>query len=84
MTQPLKKFSAGQVSCALWENEVKVGDRIVPMLKATIERRYRDSAGHWKSSGSFSRNEIPFAIYCLMKAFVAMVAEKGNGEESGG
>ena len=50
MGQPLKKFSAGQVSCALWENEAKVADRMVSMLKATVERRYRDSAGNWRSS----------------------------------
>ena len=36
MTRPLKKFSAEQVSCTLWENEAKIGDRIVPMLKATV------------------------------------------------
>ena len=84
MAQPLKKFSAGQVSCVLWENEAKVGDRMVTMLKATVERRYRDSDGNWKSSGSFSRNEIPLAIYGLMKAFVAMVEEKGDDEGNGG
>ncbi len=84
MTQPFKKFSAGQVSCALWENEAKIDDRMVTMLKTTVERRYRDSAGNWKSSGSFSRNEIPLAIYCLMKAFVVTVEEKGSGGENGG
>ena len=77
---PLKKFSAGSISCALWENEVTTANgRKVPMLKATIERRYKDRDGTWKSSGSFSRNEIPLAIHCLNKAFEAMV-EEGNGE----
>ena len=34
----------------------------------------------WKSSQSFSRNEIPLAIYVLQKAFEAML-EKPKGEE---
>jgi hypothetical protein len=29
--------------------------------------------GQWKSSGSFSRNEIPLAIYCLQKCFEHMI-----------
>ena len=76
---PLKKFSAGSISCALWENEATVNGRRISLLKATIERRYKDRDGTWKSSGSFGRNEIPLAIHCLNKAFEAMV-EEGNGE----
>ena len=77
---PVKKFSAGSVSCALWENEATVDSRKVNLLKATVERRYKDRDGTWKSSGSFSRNEIPLAVFCLLKAFAAM-AEENEGEE---
>ena len=73
---PLKKFSAGSISCALWENEVPTqnGGKAT-MLKATVERRYKDRDGNWKSSGSFSRNEIPLVKYVLDKAFEAMIEE---------
>ena len=46
------------------------------MLKASVERRYKDSSGEWKSSNSFSRSEIPLANYCLNKAFEYMVEEQ--------
>ena len=82
MTGPLKKFRAGQVSCALWENEAKVNGRSVTMLKVTVERRYKDKNDKWQSSGSFSRNEIPLAIYCLQKAFEAIVEEQSVQPES--
>jgi len=78
---PVKKFSAGSVSCALWENEATVDGRKVSLLKATVERRYKDRDGTWKSSGSFSRNEIPLAVFCLLKAFTAMVEENEAEEE---
>ena len=77
---PVKKFSAGSVSCAIWENEAVVNGKNVGILKATIDRRYKDKDGTWKSSGSFSRNEIPLAVFCLLKAFAAM-AEENEGEE---
>ena len=78
---PLKKFSAGSVSSAIWENEAIVAGKSASILKATVERRYKDKDGTWKSSGSFSRNEIPLAVFCLLKAFAAMVDEKEGEEE---
>ena len=78
---PVKKFGAGSVSCSLWENEATVDGRKVNLLKATVERRYKDKDGQWKSSGSFSRNEIPLAVFCLLKAFAAMVGEDEGEEE---
>ena len=78
---PIKKFRAGSISCAIWENEVNIGGRQVAILKATVERRYKDNKdGQWKSSGSFSRNEIPLVQYVLGKAFEAMVEEKQSGD----
>lgn len=66
--KPVQKFRAGQVTCAVWENEINVDGRKVKVLKATCERRYKDG-DEWKSSGSFARNELPLAIWCLQKAF---------------
>ena len=74
--RPLAKFRAGQVSCAVWSNEAKVNGRQIELLKATVERRFKDASGEWKSSGSFSRNEIPLVIYCLEKAFAMMIEER--------
>ena len=85
--KPVAKFTAGQTSSAIWENEITVNGRQVTMLKATVQRRYKDNNdGQWKSSGSFSRNEIPLAIYCLQKCFEHMIEgqkddENGSVEE---
>ena len=80
-TKPLAKFIAGGVSAALWENEMAVkGGETVKILKTSVSRRYKDRNGNWKTTCSFSRNEIPLAIYCLQKAFEAII-EKGNNHE---
>jgi hypothetical protein len=83
MAKPVKKFQAGSVSCALWENEISVNGSKTLVLKASLQRRYKDKDGTWKSSTSFSRNEIPLAIYCLTQAFKAMVEgdEQSNGND---
>ena len=63
--KPVGKFTAGQVSAALWENEITTGNgKKAVVLKASVQRRYKDNkTDTWKSSSSFSRNEIPLAIY---------------------
>ena len=50
---PIAKFKAGAVSSALWENEIEVNGKTVTILKATVQRRYKDKEGNWQSSGSF-------------------------------
>jgi len=78
---PTKKYNAGSISCALWENDMTMADgHKVRALKATVERRYKDKDGTWKSSNSFSRNEIPLVIWALQKAFDHMI-EHGNERE---
>ena len=78
MTQPIEKFVAGQVSAAIWENEITTDNGIATILKATVQRRYKDKSGEWKSTMSFSRNEIPLAIYCLQKAFEKIIEQNGE------
>jgi hypothetical protein len=80
MSEPIQKFRAGQLSCALWENEINVNGQTRTVLKASIARRYKDANGDWKSSTSFSRNEIPLAIYCLEQAFEAIIQHNGEQE----
>ena len=76
MAQPIAKFKVGQIAAALWENDVVVNGKQVTMQKASVERRYKDRDGNWKSSGSFSRNEIPLAIYCLQKCFERIIQQE--------
>ena len=72
-TLPIAKFKAGTVSTAIWQNEVRTEKGKGVIYKATVQRRFMDRNGEWKSSGSFSRNEIALAIYCLQKAFEKMI-----------
>ncbi len=80
---PIYKTNAGLVSAAVWENKIpgKNGGE-VDILKATVQKRYKDKNGSWQSSSSFSRNDIPLAIYCLGKAFQAIIDEQNRGKDS--
>ena len=74
--KPVQKFRAGSISCALWENDIRVGNVTKTVLKCTVERGYKDVNGTWKSSGSYGRNEIALVIYCLQKALAHMIEDE--------
>ena len=82
MKQPLKRIRAGPIVCALWENEATVKGRTVSFLKATVERRYKDSQGNWQSSQSFGKAEIPLVQWCLDQAFTVMIEERSVHAET--
>ncbi len=79
--QPVTKFRAGAVSCALWENKANVNGRNITIVKATVERRYKDNDGTWKSTGSYGRGDIPLVVFCLQKAFGYMLEERSLGDD---
>ena len=81
---PVKKIRVGSISCALWKNEINVNGTTKTLLRATLDRRYKDpKTGEWKSSGSFSRSDIPLCVFVLQKAFEVMVGEQGaNGDSN--
>ena len=60
-SKPVQKFRAGQVSCALWENEIRVNGDRQTILKASVSRRYRDRDGTWKTSQR-SKPHVPGGI----------------------
>ena len=79
--KPIESFHAGSVSAALWENEITLNSgKTANILKASVSRSYKDNYGNWKTTYTFSRNEIPLAIYCLQKAFGSII-EKGKNQE---
>ena len=81
--KPMLRIRVGQISCAVWENEIESYGQTKSLLKASVSRSYKHRDGTWKSSGSFSRNEIPLAIWCLGKALDAII-EKENSQPTQG
>ena len=78
--KPIKKFQAGGVSVALWLNEVKLANgKQMANLSVTLDRRYKDHDGNWKSAPSFKLNDVPKAILVLQKTYEYMATKKNEG-----
>jgi hypothetical protein len=77
--KPVKKFQAGGICAALWQNKMTLKDgRHIETLSVSLDRRYKDSDGEWKSSSSLKENDIPKAMLVLAKAYEFMTAGDPN------
>jgi len=65
-----KKFSAGSISATIWNNEKKDSDgKIMEFKTISIDRRYQDKDGNWKSTSSMRINDLPKVVMVSQKAF---------------
>ena len=79
--RPIQSIRIGAIAAAIWMNEINVRGKTVRVLRATLERRYRDPAsGTWKSSASFSRHDLPAVCFAVMRTFDAMT-DADDGDE---
>ncbi|HRY70892.1 MAG TPA: hypothetical protein P5159_23030 [Phycisphaerae bacterium] len=53
-------------------------------MKASISKAYKDRNGQWNSTSSFNRDEIPLVMYCLQKAYAAMIEQNAKGSGAAG
>ena len=75
MGKPIKKFRAGNVEVAVWENKSKEGDK--KFQSFTVQKFYKDGE-EFKNTNSLFANELPKAILALQKAYESEVLKEGS------
>lgn len=74
--QPVKKFQFGQIQASVWKNQGKEGSEF---FSVSLDKRYKDAQGIWKSSSSLKPTDLPKAVLVLQKAY-EFVAFNENAE----
>ena len=79
---PDKKFTTGVVSATVWKNQGKTKTGAVASYNTiSLQRRYCDKNGVWKSTNSFRVNDLPKAILVLNKAYEYLALREEADEE---
>ena len=75
---PEKKFSTGVISATVWKNKgtSKKDGASVEFSTITLQRRYTDKDGNWKSTNSMRINDLPKAALVLNKAYEYLVLKE--------
>lgn len=81
---PEKKFSTGGISATVWKNQGITKQGAVSEFKTiSLQRRYMDKSGSWKTSTSLRINDIPKAALVLSKAYEYLVLRENNSQNAG-
>ena len=79
--KPIKKFSAGAISVAVWKNTMKSGKgQEFDVESISIQRRYKDTDGDWKNTTSFRVNDVAKLQLLLSKAYEYLVTKQKDEE----
>ncbi|MFK7821080.1 MAG: hypothetical protein AB8G99_20355 [Planctomycetaceae bacterium] len=79
-TKPAATFRYRGISASVFENHSEKGD---PYYKVAIVRTYKDGKNGFKSTPTFSRDELPLVIKVAQQAFdFILVTERDNRVES--
>jgi hypothetical protein len=83
--QPEKRFSTGAITATVWKNGAtsKKDGSPVEFNTITLQRRYTDKEGVWKSTNSMRVNDLPKAILVLNKAYEHLVIKEQDASPSG-
>lgn len=77
---PEKKFSTGVISATVWKNigVTKTGEQR-EFRTVSLQRRYTDKNGTWKSTSNLRVNDLPKAALVLNKAYEYLVLKGSSG-----
>jgi hypothetical protein len=75
---PEKKFSTGAICATIWKNQKKTPEGDKEYSSITIERRYKDKEGNWKSTSSLRITDLPKLVLVANKAYEFLVLKNGE------
>ncbi len=79
---PEKKFSTGAISATVWKNTGinKKDNGSFEYRTVSLQRRYQDKEGVWKTSNSLRINDLPKASLVLDEAYEYIVLKENTGQ----
>jgi hypothetical protein len=74
--KPIANFKVGAVRAAIWKNQRQnENGNSFESVKVVLDRTYKDRSGNYSSTHSLDANDIPKAIFALMKAYEYLILE---------
>jgi hypothetical protein len=82
--KPLVNIKIGSVRAAIWKNQRQnENGNSFESVKVVLDKTYKDRSGNYCSTHSLDANDIPKAIFALIKAYEFLMdghEEKNDGD----
>jgi len=80
MVKPIKKFQAGNIDAAIWNNEVEINGKNVNTKSISLRKSWKNG-DEWKDSTiHLQANELQRAILVLQEAQKDVLMKNGNAK----
>ncbi len=79
MAKPEKRFRCGAVEAAVFTNEIEKNGAKIKLKKVSIQKRYTNADGEWKSTNSYDANDLPKLKLVVDEAYRYLALGKGDG-----
>lgn len=80
--KPLVNIKVGAVRAAIWKNQRQnENGNSFESVKVVLDRTYKDRSGNYSSTHSLDANDIPKAIFALIKAYEYLMEEHEENAE---
>ena len=79
--KPIANIKVGSVRAAIWKNQRQnENGNSFESVKVVLDRTYKDRSGNYSSTHSLDVNDIPKAIFALMKAYEYLMENQDGSE----
>lgn len=80
--KPIKKFRAGNITAAIWENTSQKDGKTSTFNTVTFQRSYVDKKDdQWKNTEQMRRNDLPKLALVINKCYEYIVTQNNSKTE---
>ena len=81
MEKPEETYKAGAIQASVFLNVRKVKGKDVKIPSVSIQKRYQNKDGEWKSTNSLGMNDLPKAMFVLFESYDYLINRAPGREE---
>ena len=74
MAEPERRFKIGACTASVFANQVNTEQGPTTLRSVSLQRTYQDKEENFQHTTSFNANDIPKAIFALIKAYDYIVS----------
>ncbi len=79
MAGPEKRFKCSSVEAAVFVNEIEKNGAKIKLKKVSVQKRYTNADGEWKSTNSYDANDLPKLKLVVDEAYRYLALGQGDG-----
>ncbi len=78
---PITTSKDNAVAAYVWANEATANGQTFTVYNVTVDSRYRDATGEWKSGKNYRGSQLHVLVYCLQRCSDWILAQRDPAQD---